>query len=104
MVPHLLSIFTGWIGPLIIYLVEKDKNPYVRHHAAEALNFQITIAIISFGLAIIAIPLIFLFVGIFVFVLIAIVGLVALIFEIMATCEASKGRFYRYPVCFRFVK
>ena len=30
----------GWIGALIFYVVAKDK-PFVRHHAAEALNLTI---------------------------------------------------------------
>ena len=41
---HALGIFTGFVGAMIIYLVEKDEG-YVKDQAKEALNFQITIAI-----------------------------------------------------------
>ncbi len=37
----------GWIGALVFYLVSKDK-PFVRHHAAEALN--LTILLLPFQL------------------------------------------------------
>src|SRR5690348_10964597 len=50
----LLGAFvTGWIGgwgwflgPLIIWLVKKDTMPFVNDQAKEALNFNITIAIV----------------------------------------------------------
>ena len=39
----LVGLFVGLppIGPLIVYLAKKD-DPYVRRHAAEALNFNIS--------------------------------------------------------------
>ncbi|MBC7374589.1 MAG: DUF4870 domain-containing protein, partial [Frankiales bacterium] len=41
-----LSIFVlSLIGPLAIYLVYKDSSPFTRHHAAEALNFHLTLLI-----------------------------------------------------------
>lgn len=104
MLSHLLAIFTGWLGPLIIYLVEKDKNPFTREHAAESLNFQLTIIIVTLGLLILGIPLLFIGIG-FLFILAAsAISIVALIFTIIATVETSKGRHYRYPACIRFIK
>ncbi len=35
---HLGPILGGFVLPLVLFLVAKDK-PYVRHHACEALNF-----------------------------------------------------------------
>lgn len=32
----------GWIGPLVIYLTAQPHQTFVRHHAAEELNFQLT--------------------------------------------------------------
>ncbi|MGH8089302.1 MAG: DUF4870 domain-containing protein, partial [Stenotrophomonas sp.] len=47
LVAHLLGIFTGFIGALIIWLINKDdtSKPFVIDQSKEALNFQITIAI-----------------------------------------------------------
>ena len=44
---HLLGIFTWFIGPLIIWLINKDdaSKAFVTDQAKEALNFQITITI-----------------------------------------------------------
>ena len=43
---HILTIVSSFIAPLIIYLLKKDESPYVREHAKESLNFQITVFII----------------------------------------------------------
>ncbi|MGB8193904.1 MAG: DUF4870 domain-containing protein, partial [Chitinophagaceae bacterium] len=43
---HILGLVIWIIGPLIIYLVKKDESKFVAEHAKEALNFQITVAII----------------------------------------------------------
>jgi uncharacterized Tic20 family protein len=39
--------FYGLIGTLVFYLINRDKNPFVKHNATNALNFQITFFIIS---------------------------------------------------------
>ena len=43
---HLGVVFGGFIVPLVIYLTEGKKNAFVRDHSREALNFQITFAIV----------------------------------------------------------
>ena len=54
MLAHLL-VFSGYvvpfgniIGPLVIYLIKKDESAYIRHHAVEALNFQISMLALTF--------------------------------------------------------
>ena len=44
MLSHLGPLFGGFVLPLVMFLVAKDK-PYVRHHACEALNFAITLIV-----------------------------------------------------------
>ena len=39
---HILTIFVGFIAPLVIYLVKKDESEFVRENAVESLNFQIS--------------------------------------------------------------
>ena len=93
---HILALPTGFIAPLIIYLVKKD-SPYVMAHARESLNFQITMAI-----ALIASWLmIFILIGI---ALIPLVYLADLVFIIIATIRASENKLYKYPLSIRFVK
>ena len=99
---HLLT-FTGYIipfgnilGPLIIFLIKKDQSPFIRQHAVEALNFQISLTIY----AIISALLIFVLVGFLMIVAVAIVGVV---FTIIAAISASEGKIYRYPLTIRMV-
>ena len=42
-IAQVLALFTGILGTGIFYAVSNDKSPFVRHHAAEALNFSITV-------------------------------------------------------------
>ena len=94
---HVLTFVGGFIAPLVIYLIKKDESPYVRHHAAEALNFQLSLIIY----AIISMILILVLIGL---LLILAVGIVAIVFTIIAAIAASNGEEYRYPLTIRFVK
>ena len=94
---HLGCFIGGFITPLVIYLIQKDKSPFVEAHAKEALNFQIT-ALIGIVASII---LMFIFIGIITLILVAIANLV---FSILALIEANKGNHYKYPVSIRIIK
>lgn len=97
MLAHLLGIFTSFVGALIIWLVKKDDSAYVAQEAAEALNFQITVAI---GW-IIAIMLKVILIGFLIFPLLLLANL---IFCILGAVAASKGTGYRYPLSLRLVR
>ena len=94
-----LASFVGlpFLGPLVIYLIFRDRGPFVRHHAAQALNFQIIVAI---GI-LISIPLMFVIIGI---VTAIIIGVAAIVFQIVAAVEANNGKWYRYPLTPDWVK
>jgi uncharacterized protein len=91
---HILCLVAGFIAPLIIYLIKKDESPYVRDHAKESLNFQITLMIVCIVLAITIIGIL----------LIWVVGILNLILVIIATIRASENKLYKYPVNFRLIK
>ncbi len=96
MLAQLLGIFTGFLGPLIIYLINGEKDPFVRHHSAEALNFQITILIgyvISFVLMLVLIGFLTFFV----------IWIASIVFMIQATIAANRGEWYRFPINIRLV-
>ena len=97
MLCHLLGLFTCFIAPLIIWLIKKDEEPFVDSQGKEALNFQITVAIAM----IVSSLLCFACIG---FVLVPAVGIVDLIFCIVASVKANSGEAYRYPVSIRFVR
>jgi len=95
MLAHLLGIFTGFLGALIIWILKKDDSGFIASQSKEALNFQITITIgfiIAWLLA---------FIGA---ILIPILLIVNLIFCILGAIAASKGQDYRYPFAIRLVQ
>jgi uncharacterized Tic20 family protein len=65
MLCHLLGIFTGFLGPLVLWLVKKDSSPYVEHHGRESLNFQITLLLMMMAIGATAFVLMFVLVGVF---------------------------------------
>lgn len=92
-----LSIFVlGLIGPLVIYLVFKDSSPFTRQHAAEALNFHLTLLIASVVSAILVIVLVGVLMLLALFVWGAVLGVIAAV-------AAGNRRPYRYPLTIRFV-
>ncbi len=103
MLCHLLSIFTGFLGPLIVWLVKRDTSRFVAHHGAEALNFQITVMLAMLALGVATLVLMFVLIGVFLVPVIWGVGIFALVVEIIATVAASRGEWYRYPACLRLV-
>jgi len=96
----------GWgcfIGPLVIWLVKKDTMPFVNDQAREALNFNITFAII--GLVLLVLTIGTLFIGALLTIPAAlIVGVAWLVFTIIAAVKANEGVAYRYPFALRLVK
>jgi uncharacterized Tic20 family protein len=91
-----LALFTI-LGPLIILSAKGQAMPFVAAQAKESLNFQITIWLLGLLFAFLAIVLI----G---FVLLWILGVVNLVFVIIAAIRVSDGTPYRYPFCLRLVK
>jgi uncharacterized Tic20 family protein len=96
MLAHLLSIFLGFLGPLIIWLIKKDQSPYVNDQAKEALNFQITLVIVYIIGWLLALVL----VGFFI---LAAAWILSIVFGIMGAAAASRHEPYRYPINIRFM-
>lgn len=93
---QVLPIFTGFLGPLIIWFIARPDQPFVKHHAAEALNFQITVTIA----AIVSGLLVLVLIGL---ILLPVVVIGALVLQIMAAIAANRGEWYRFPVSLRLV-
>lgn len=91
---HVLTLVAGFIAPLVIYLIKKDESAFIREHAKESLNFQISVFIIIVALFITVIGIL----------LVWIVGIAALVFVVLATMKASEGKLYRYPFTIRLIK
>ena len=90
------GLFFGFLAPLIGFLVLKDRGPFVRHYAATALNFQLTLLIVNIIGGILTLVLI----G---FVILFAAWLVGIVFSIIAAVKANRGEWYQYPATIRFV-
>ena len=99
LITHLSGIVLGFIVPLIIWLINKDKTDkgWLIGQAKEALNFQITVALAW----IIAIALSVLLIG---FLLYPVILIGNIILCIMAGMKANEGVDYRYPFALRLIK
>ena len=89
--------FGNIIGPLVVWLIQKDKSGFVDEQGKESVNFQITITIA----AVVGLILILACVGV---VVLAAVGIFSLVMIILAAVKANSGERWRYPLCIRFIK
>jgi uncharacterized Tic20 family protein len=101
MAAHIGSLVAAWfamglLAPLLVLLVKGSASPFVRRHAAESLNFQISLLIYLIATAVLWLIVI----GIFLTVAL---GVFALIVIILATVAASHGEDYRYPLTIRLI-
>ena len=94
---HLSIPFFGFVGPLVAYLLYKDRSEYLKAVSTEALNFSILYSIVMLVASILTVVVI----GAII-IPVAIIG--SLILCILATVAASKHEFYKYPVNVRFIK
>jgi uncharacterized Tic20 family protein len=94
---HAGAVLFGFLAPLVVYLVYKDRSEFVRRHASEALNFQILMAAVYAAGIVLTLVLI----G----PLIMLAGwVVTLIFAIQSAIAANAGQDGRYPVNLGIVK
>ena len=94
MLAHLGGVL-GILPSLIIFLVFKDRGPFVKDQSREALNFQITALIgylvlwvVSFVLPV---PLNF------------VLWVAVVVLSVMGGMAANKGETYRYPFALRLI-
>lgn len=96
----LLWLFTGIggvIAPLVIWLIQKEKSPFIDRHGKESVNFQITMLIASVIFALLAMIV----VGCFLLVAQMVLMVVQII---QASMAAKDGKEFRYWLCLRLIK
>jgi len=94
---HISIPFIGFLGPLVTYLIYKDRSQWIKDNSVEALNFSILYSIAQ----VVSIILTAVVIG---SILLPLIGIGALILCIMAAMAANKGDFYKYPVNWRIIK
>jgi uncharacterized protein len=94
---YLISFVTAFIGPLVIWLIKKDDSPFVDYHGKEYFNFFISYSV--YGL--VSCILVLVLIG---GLLLGLIGILAIVFTIVAAVKAFEGEEYRIPFIFRIIK
>ena len=99
-----LSVFAGvavpgagLVLPIVMWALNKDQSQIIDQHGKNIVNFIISMAIYALA----SIILWVIIVGFF--TLIA-VGIVSIVFPIIAAVKANDGIYWPYPLCIRFFK
>lgn len=109
MLAHLAALagymipFGNIVGPLLVWLIKKDEMPFVNDQGKESLNFQITVmglVLICTAIGIATCGVGFVITG----PLMVGIGIVALVFSIIAAVKANDGVYFRYPFNLRFIR
>lgn len=109
-----LSSFAGWIFPFgniivpfVLWLVKKNESNYIDTHGKAAVNFQLSLMLYTFLLALIIIPLTIFTLGLgLIAVILGFIPAVILIIAtiISASIKATNGEYYDYPFTIEFIK
>jgi uncharacterized Tic20 family protein len=90
--------FLGFVASVVVFMMYKDRGPFVRAHAANSINVQITM----FIWIVISIPLILLL-GLGLLTLVA-APFVAGLLHVIGAIKAYNGEWWNPPLTPRFVK
>jgi uncharacterized Tic20 family protein len=96
LVGALISVgWLGFAGPLVVWFVYKDRNPFLRATAAGSFNFNLSMWLFFVAAWVCAFTLILIPVAI----VLALVALVLLVVcHVLAVLSANRGEVYRYPL------
>lgn len=86
----------GFFAALGVYLFYKDRGPFVRHNAANAMNIQLNMLM----WAIIGVVLALVLIG---FVILFLVPVVGVVLHVLAAIKANNGEWYNPPFTIRFI-
>lgn len=102
-VMHLLGFaglffpFGNILAPLIFWLVKRGDSSYLGSVGKEAINFQISYTIYLT----VSLILCKIWIGLILF---PVIGLMWMLFMVIAAAKSGNGREYRYPLTIRFLK
>ncbi|WP_084103262.1 DUF4870 domain-containing protein [Demequina sp. NBRC 110056] len=95
--------FLGFVVPLVLWLIYRERSALVDFHGKQNLNLQITVLVS--GAAAFIVGLLLLGVGLFVTLpLWGLYALYALIISIVAGVKAHGGQYYKVPLIIPFVR
>jgi len=98
----IVPVIGNIVAPLIIWQIKKDEHPFVNEQGKEAVNFQISMSLYGLGGSLAC--LITCIGAVLIPFILGAVGIVALVFLLIAAVKANNGEHYRYPLTIRFIK
>ena len=124
--------FGNFIGPIVLWMANKEKSEFVDNHGKQAINFQMSILLYALILGLLSVPFFFfnlfssfdfididLFEGIHLNItepspllyiggglgVLAVLGFILeLVFIVIASLKARDGENYHYPLTIDFLK
>ena len=88
---HVSALIASFLGPILFLVLADDDDELVRENAKNAINFQIVLFIAALIAAVLALALI----G---FLLLPLIGVIDIVFVLVATVKANNGELYSYPL------
>lgn len=114
MLSYLLAIIAGFLAPLVIYFIFRDRSEVVKRNSREALNLQITAIIVVVALILVmifggislgfAFPPLGILIWIGCFVLLFAYSIFVIVIEVIAALRVNNGEDYQAPYILRLVK
>lgn len=124
--------FGNFLGPLVLWIINKDKSQFIDENGKEALNFQISILVYSLILGLVTIPFFafslfngldlvnlnffeniqfniskptpLFYIGGSIGFIAVIAFILEIVFVINASLKAKEGEIYEYPFSIKFLK
>lgn len=93
----ILTIFTGFIGPLIIWLIKKDESEFINQQGKNYLNYAISYSvylIISYILTLVLIG----------FIPLVVLSIAGFVYTIIGIVTVNKGEDFVVPLTFELIK
>lgn len=94
-----IAFFMPTVVALVLWLVRRHDSPFIDDHGREAVNFQISLIVLWIVALIVGV----LMCGLGVIVTMPLWLVLALAGMIMGSVAATKGQYFRYPACLRFL-
>ncbi len=99
--------FLGFLASVAVYVIHRDRGPFVRSHAANSINIQIAMFVwlVVTGILYVVLGIVTLGIGFVVFLPVFAVPLVvAGVLHVMGAIKAYNGEWWNPPFTPRFVK
>lgn len=95
--------FLGFVVPLVLWLIHRERSALVDFHGKQNLNLQLTVLVVSIAAVVIGV-ITFLFGFILTLPAWIAYGIYALVISIVAAVKANRGEYYRIGLVIPFVK